>query len=493
MSNRKFDLENYDIKFENIMFYGLLFDSHVRSATMPILKQEYFDPPNGEYPYNLIFKYIHHFYMEEAHDIDAVMILHAIEENEPYLEPEDMKLIRKTMKEFWKEDDNGRVIHNISPSYVIKEIEKFAQDKAIEQALFDSVEILKDRPEEKMGIASILSEALSVGLERNVGLNYNEDVRSRFEFYQQKEDKIPFLLEKFNTMTYNGFPRKTLNCFMAGTGIGKTLIMTSLVTDYIKQGYNVLYVSLEISEERIALRNDANLMEIPIGEFGKKKPDGSPYHDIDTLVKKFNDISNKVKDKKLGQLRIKEYPTGSINTMQIKALLKELRVKEGFSPDVIAIDYINLLNSARKLGKNANSYGIVKAVAEELRGIAVEENAVMITATQTNRGGISGEEVALGNVSESAGLPHTTDFFCGIFQNPDQRSEGIVALKILKNRFSSHVNETMLMGISYEYMRLHQLASEKEAEIVRLGKDEIDETRDTEVEALYVKNSRKRR
>ena len=260
-----------------------------------------------------------------------------------------------------------------------------------------------------------------------------------------------------------------------------TLLMTSLVTDYIKQGYNVLYVSLEMSELRISMRVDANLIQVPIGDFGRRDCDGVPIISTDELMFKFNMMND---DKKLGTLMVKEYGSASINTMHIKALLKELKMVDGFTPDVIVIDYINLMNSSRFTGKNANSYTIVKAIAEELRGMAVEENAVLITATQTNREGIGGDEVSLDKVSESAGLPHTSDFFCGIFQTEQQREHSLFVLKVLKNRYSGYVHKKFAMGINYDYMRFYELSTEEERMIQSKNLDEVNlDDRSSDIDA----------
>ena len=480
-----FDFEKHDVKFEEILFYKLIVSKDFRSTVMPILKQEYFNLPQGEFPYNLLFKYVEKSFNDNIKEIDPTLLIHSIEEYEKYIDPDNVREIRKTLKQIFSYDQNtDSIVNDIDLEYVIRETEKFAQEKAIELALFEAVDILKERPHEKQSIATLLSDALNVSIERDIGLNYNDDARSRFEYYQQREDKIPFALDVMNKITFGGFPRKTLNCFMAGTGIGKTLIMSSLVTDYVKLGYDILYVSLEISEERIALRNDANLMNIPIGDFGKKNPDNTPFISTDVLVQKFEAINNS----NFGKLRIKEYPTSSINTQQIKSLIKELKNKEDFTADVVVIDYINLVNSSRLSGKTSNSYSIVKAVAEELRGIAVEENIVIITATQTNRDGISGGEVALDKVSESAGLPQTTDFFCGIFQSEKQREEGIIVIKPLKNRYSAYVNVKMGMGIDYNFMRIYQLDANKESEI----EAEVEDSDNDNNGSKYVRKNRKR-
>lgn len=488
---KEFNFVDYDIKFENMLFLKLFMDEHFRSVVMPILEQRFFNPPQGEYPYDLIFKYFQKFYLDECDDINPVQILHAIEENETYLDHDDIKDIKRTFKAIFQIDkDIGEgSLNDVNIRYLIDETEKFAQTQAIELGLMEAVEILEKRPQEKLTIRGILDDALSVGLKRNIGISYLNNFRERFKFYQQKEDKVPFMLDSLNMATYQGFNRKTLNCFMAGTGLGKTLLLTSLTADYIQKGFDVLYLTLEISEERIALRADANLLDIPINDFGRYE-NGKPVLEINDLVEKFKNLKN---NNSLGELRIKEYPTATINSLHIKALLKELKLKEAFAPDVIIIDYINLMNSSRLSQKTSNSYTVVKAVAEELRGIAVEENVVMVTATQTNRDGISGEEVAMDKVSESAGLPHTCDFFCGIFQNEQQREQNILILKILKNRFSGYVNKKIAFGVNYNLMRIYQLDEGVEADAIDKTMEGDDCDLNEGATTVYTPTSRRRR
>jgi len=485
MSNRFFSFDNVDVKFEHILFLKLFIDENFRSKVMPILDQRYFNPPQGQYPYDLIFKYFSKFYTNNQEDISPMQVIHAIQQGEKYLEHEDIIEIKAIFKQIFMLDDNGDAINNVNEEYLLDETEKFAQESALELALIDSVNIIQKKPEDKLLIRGLLDDALSVQLNKDVGLNYFENPLERFKFYQMREDKVPFGLDGLNKLTFNGFAKKTLNVFMAGTGIGKTLLMTSLAKDYILKGYKVLYVTLEICEKLIALRVDANVLNIPISDFGRYE-NGKPVVDVNDLVKKFEEIKN---NNKIGKLKIKEYPTGTTNTLQIKALLKELKMKEDFKPDVLMIDYVNLMNSSRLSAKNNNTYNTVKAIAEELRGIAMEEELIIVTATQTNRDGITGNEVALDKVSESAGLPHTADFFCGIFQTEQQKEQGIYILKVLKNRYAGNTNKKIAFGVDYNFMRFYQLDNELESELV-----EDSEDCDTSLESdVFTPNRRRRR
>ena len=486
MEQRTFDFNNVEVTFENMLFLKLFMDNNFRNSVMPMLKQEYLDPPNCEYSYSVIFKYFNEFHNDGQIDINPAQVFQAIRDKEKFITPEDVDIVKGTFKEIGRmyDDNDLGPVNSVSREYLIQETEKFAKESAIYLALMASVDVLENKPDEMLSIQEIMNESFSVSVDRHIGLDYNNEARKRFESYHLQEDKIPFRLEALNKITNNGFSRKTLNCIMAGTGIGKTLWMTSLVTDYIQSGNNVLYVTLEIAENKIALRNDANLMNIPIGDFGRYE-NGQPLHSVDSLCAKFEEIKN---NKKLGKLKIKEYPTGSITVLQIRALLKEMALVDGFVPDVIVVDYINLMNSSRLSGKTANSYSVVKAVAEELRGLAVEFNCAVLTATQTNRTGISGNEVDLTSVAESSGLPATVDYFAGIYQSEQQRADGIVILKVLKNRYAGYVNYKVAMGVDYNYMKIHTLEDDGDA----LDEDNSDADMDGKASETVFKRSRRR-
>lgn len=486
MNNRVFNLDSVDIKFEHILFLKLFVDDTFRCKVMPILNQRFFNPPQGQYPYDLIFKYFNKFYVNNQEDITPMQVIHAIQQGEKYLEHEDIKEIKAIFKQIFMIDEDGNAVNNVNEEYLLEEVEKFAQESSLELALIDSINIIEKKPEDKLMIRGLIDEALSVQLNKDIGLNYFENPLERFKFYQVREDKVPFGLDGLNKLTFNGFAKKTLNVFMAGTGIGKTLLMTSLAKDYILKGYKVLYVTLEISEKLIALRVDANILNIPISDFGRYE-NGKPVVNVNDLVHKFEDIKN---NNKIGAFKIKEYPTGTTNTLQIKSLLKELKMKEDFKPDVLMVDYVNLMNSSRLSAKNNNTYNTVKAVAEELRGIAMEEELIVVTATQTNRDGITGNEVALDKVSESAGLPHTADFFCGIFQTEQQKEQGIYILKVLKNRYAGNTNKKIAFGVDYNFMRFYQLDNELEEEILD---DSNDCDTDLENSTVFTPNRRRRR
>jgi replicative DNA helicase len=600
------DYSEISVNIEKVIFCKLLLSSDFRRLFCPLLKEKYFD-----HPLDIIYKYIINFYETDVEDLDIAALYLEIESNEN-LRPENLKQIRKFIKDILQLETIKGVEHyffDINDDYASKEIEKFAQFKAIEGAIYDSVEILETKPDNKMSISNIISDALTVGLKKGLGLNYFTDYAARFESYQNKADKMTFSIPKLNYITFGGFERKTLNCFMAGTGVGKcvsgdtqitirnkktgeietinicdlnnndhngvfinhinndkflsslymikaievltdtgwvdikaihktipyekwilktnsfsltcadthivfnenmeekyikdlkitdfvqtingkeqiieivqtseeenmydleliedsnrryytngilshnTLLMTALAGDYVTKGYNVLYVTLEIAEEKIGMRVDAKLLQKTMDELREIT--------VEELTTAFNDLEKKHH----GEFIIKQYPTGSCNSLQIKTLIKELKMKYKFVPDILFVDYINLMRPTR-VNKNFNSYSEVKAIAEELRGLAIEENICCITATQTNRQGINGGEVGLESVSESKALPDTVDFFCGIYQNPKQHEENIYVLNCLKNRYSGHKGKPFVLGVSKEYMNIFEMDEVEEKKVV---------------------------
>jgi len=448
-------LNNFvELDYEEMIMYNLIKNEDFRNIIIPLLKSDYF-----KNYFKLIFNIIYDFYVQEIKQFGLQEIFLKIRENKN-LDPE---ILNEIGKRFIGMEKKG---YNLNSEFLIAETEKWVRERAIEKGVLDCIQIMQSKPERSHEMPEILVNALNVTLKENNGLNFMENCISRFQKYKEREDKIPFdggYDAILNKITNGGFSRKTLNVLMAGTGIGKTLTMCSLASDYIKRGTNVLYITLEISEHRISSRIDANLLNLPLSDLHTLE--------VNDLVKRFEAFKNTTKR---GDLFIKEFPTGSINVINIKGLIKELYMKHGFTADVIMIDYLNLMNPARNTGKNTNSYINVKTTAEELRGLAVETNSVVITVTQTNRDGIDGGEVSLDSVSESAGVPHTADFFCGIFQNEQQRAANIYMFKVLKNRYSDKVNFRFALGVSFSHMRIFQLDETTENEIATRGLNTIE-------------------
>ena len=312
--------------------------------------------------------------------------------------------------------------------WLVESTEKFCQDRAVYNAVMESINIIdgKHPTLQKNGIPDILSKALGVTFDTNIGHDYLENVDNRYEFYHQQEERIPFDLEYFNKITKGGLPNKTLNIALAGTGVGKSLFMCHVAANALMQGRNVLYVTMEMAEERIAERIDANLLNVPIDQLENLSKD------------MFTDRVGDLRAKTEGKLVIKEYPTGQAHTNHFRALLNELKLKKNFVPEMIFVDYLNICASSRMKGMGGaiNSYTYIKSIAEELRGLAVEFNVPIVSATQTTRSGYSNDDVGLEDTSESFGLPATADLMFALITNDELNNLGKILVKQLKNRYN---------------------------------------------------------
>ena len=327
------------------------------------------------------------------------------------------------------------------------ETEKFCKDKAIYNAVLDGIKIIdgKDKNRTPEAIPSILSDALAVSFDLTVGHDYVDDGLNRYEFYHKKEDKIKFDLDYFNKITKGGLPQKTLNIALAGTGVGKSLFMCHVASSTLTDGKNVLYITMEMAEERIAERIDANLLNVPIDQ-------------LETMPKTmFTEKVKQLSSKTKGKLIIKEYPTGSAHAGHFRALLNELKLKRQFEPDIIFIDYLNICASSRMKGMGGaiNSYNYIKAIAEELRGLAVEFDVPIFSATQTTRSGYSNSDVGLEDTSESFGLPATADLMFALISTEELQQLGQIMVKQLKNRYNDPTqNKRFVVGVDRSKMRL---------------------------------------
>ena len=361
------------------------------------------------------------------------------------------------------------IIQTLNPvevdfNWLIDTTEKFCKDKAIYNAIVDGISIIdgKDKDRNRDSIPSILTDALSVSFDNAVGHDYILDADSRFDFYHRIEEKIPFDLEYFNKITKGGLPPKTLNIALAGTGVGKSLFMCHMAANCLSQGKNVLYVTLEMAEERIAERIDANLMNISM-------------EDLQDLPKKmFDDKMAKIIKKTSGKLIVKEYPTASANSNHFRGLIKELAIKKSFKPDIIFIDYLNICASSRFKGNaNVGSYFYIKAIAEELRGLAVETNVPIMSATQTTRSGFISSDVGLEDTSESFGLPATADLMFALISTEELEELNQIAVKQLKNRYNDPtMNRRFVLGIDRAKMKLFDVDI-KEQDLVDDGQEDI--------------------
>ena len=348
-------------------------------------------------------------------------------------------------------------------TWLLNITEKWCKDRAIYNALVESIHIADNGDDKKNrdAIPSILSDALSVSFDNNIGHDYLGNVLDRYEFYHQKEDKIEFDLEYFNKITKGGLPNKTLNIALAGTGVGKSLFMCHVASSAMLQGRNVLYITLEMAEERIAERIDANLLNVPIQQL------------IDLSKSSFENKVNSIAKKTRGTLIIKEYPTASAHSGHFKALLNELALKKSFKPDIIFIDYLNICASSRhKANSSINSYTYIKSIAEELRGLAVEFNVPIMSATQTTRSGYGNSDVELTDTSESFGLPATADLMFALISTEELEALGQIMVKQLKNRYNDPtIFKRFVVGIDRAKMRLYDVEQSAQKDILDSGQE----------------------
>ena len=353
---------------------------------------------------------------------------------------------------------------DVDMEWLVDTTEKFCKDKAIYNAIVDGIGIIdgKDKKRGADAIPSLLTDALAVSFDNAVGHDYFDDSEKRFDFYHKVEERIPFDLEFFNKITKGGLPQKTLNIALAGTGVGKSLFMCHMAANCLSQGKNVLYITLEMAEERIAERIDANLMNVSMEDL----------HDLPKTM--FESKIKKIQKKTNGTLIVKEYPTASAHSAHFRGLIKELSIKKSFKPDMIFIDYLNICASSRLKGAaNVNSYTYIKSIAEELRGLAVETNVPIMSATQTTRGGFTSTDIGLEDTSESFGLPATADFMFALISNEELDELNQIVVKQLKNRYNDPtVNKRFVVGIDRSKMRLYDVENKEQEDLVDSGQDE---------------------
>ena len=425
------------MQIENTIFSNLLFNEDYARKTIPFLKEEYFSNQADKVLFSLISEYVHKYNAFPSKEALAIDLSNKVGVSE------------LTFKEVAENISKLDIDKDTKLDWLIDQTEKFCQEKAVYNAIMQSIQILDDKKttEGKGSIPKILSDALGVSFDPHIGHDFIDDAESRFEFYHKKEVRLPFDLEYFNKITGGGLPKKTLNICLAGTGVGKSLFMCHLAASHLLQGYNALYITLEMAEERIAERIDANLLDVTLD-------------DLKVIPKDIYDKKiDRVKTKTTGKLIIKEYPTASAGSANFRHLINELKIKRNFTPDVIFIDYLNICASSRiRHGANVNSYTLIKAIAEELRGLAVEFNVPIISATQTTRSGYSNSDLGLEDTSESFGLPATADFMFGLSTSEELEALGQIMVKQLKNRYNDPgIHRRFVVGIDRAKMRLYDV------------------------------------
>ena len=423
-------------RIEETILRNLLYDEEYYRKVVPFVKAEYFIDLHEK----VIFEEIQEF-STKYDKVPTKEVLNINLQNRSDLTDETFQQCLAEIKNYndeWVDKD-----------WVVDATEKWCQDRAIYLALMQSIKIADggDGKLDKGAIPNILQEALAVSFDEHIGHDYIEQSKDRYEFYHRTEEKIPFDLEKFNYITKGGIPNKTLNIALAGTGVGKSLFMCHVASSILLQGRNVLYITCEMAEEKIAERIDANLLNCNI-------------RDIPELPEVlYNSKVQEISRKTQGKLIIKEYPTASAHAGHFKALLSDLSLKKDFKPDIIFIDYLNICASARYKGAIVNSYTYVKAIAEELRGLAVEHNVPIVSATQTTRAGFGNSDPDLTDTSESFGLPATADLMFALISTEELESQGRILVKQLKNRYNDPTNNRKFMiGIDRAKMRLYDVA-----------------------------------
>ena len=438
-------------KVEFLILRNLLYNEEYLRKVIPFIKPEYFENSNQK----IIFEEIQSF-VDQYNELPTKEVLS--------IEIEDRKDVNESS---FKELINMVSSLSDDPTdfgWVTDTTEKWCRDRAIYLALMESISIADGQDEKKNrdAIPGILSDALGVSFDNNVGHDYLQDYEERYEIYHRKEEKLPFDLEYFNKITKGGLVNKSLNIALAGTGVGKSLFMCHVAASSLLQGKNVLYITLEMAEERIAERIDANLLNVNIQEI------------VDLPKMMFETKVNNLAKKTQGTLIIKEYPTASAHSGHFKSLLNELALKKSFRPDIIFIDYLNICSSERYRGNSTvNSYSYIKAIAEELRGLAVETNVPIVSATQTTRSGYGSSDVELTDTSESFGLPATADLMFALISTEELESLGQILVKQLKNRYNDYsVHRRFVVGIDRAKMRLYDCEQSAQDDLLDNGKEE---------------------
>ena len=438
-------------KVEILILRNLIYNEEYLRKAIPFIKADYFEDSNQKIIFEEIFTFVQEYNKQASKEVLSIEI-----EKRQDINDSSFKEVIGLLSSI--ED---------SPSefeWLVNTTEKWCRDRAIYLALMESIHIADGNDEKKSrdAIPTILSDALAVSFDTHIGHDYLNDYEERYESYHRKEDRIPFDLEYFNKITKGGLPNKTLNVALAGTGVGKSLFMCHFASSVLLQGKNVLYITMEMAEEKIAERIDANLLNVNI-------------QDLTDLPKNmFESKVTNLSKKTQGTIIIKEYPTASAHSGHFKSLLNELALKKSFRPDIIFIDYLNICASSRYRGNSTvNSYSYIKAIAEELRGLAVEANVPIVSATQTTRSGYGSSDVELTDTSESFGLPATADLMFALISTDDLEGLGQIMVKQLKNRYNDPtVHKRFVVGIDRAKMRLYDCEQSAQEDILDNGKEE---------------------
>jgi replicative DNA helicase len=444
------------MKLETTILKNLVYSEEYTRKVLPFIQADYFSDNKEKIVFKLVSEFINKYKTLPTHEALVIDLT-----DSKTLNDVEVKGALNLLEEI-----NQNKKEPTEQQWLVEQTEKFCQDKAIYNAIMESVSILDDTKSTKSKgeIPKLLSNALGVSFDSNVGHDYINDSSSRFDFYHKQESRIPFDIDLLNKITKGGLPNKTLNICLAGTGVGKSMFMCHVAASCLSQGKNVLYITMEMAEERIAERIDANLLNVSM-------------NDLHTMTKSDYDRKfDTLKSKTHGKLIIKEYPTASANSLHFRSLLNELHLKKNFQPQIIFIDYLNICASSRiKPGANVNSYSYIKAIAEELRGLAVEFNVPIVSATQTTRSGFSNTDVGLEDTSESFGLPATADFMFALISTEELEQLNQLMVKQLKNRYGDpNIYKRFVVGVDRSKMKLYDAEQSAQQDIVDSGQVQED-------------------
>ena len=440
-------------RIEKTIINSLFFKEEYTRKVLPFIKEEYFGNRVEQLLFGEVFKFVEKYNNLPTKDVILIELNSRRDINEEELQH---------IKDYVNSIENSEA----DEQWLLETTEKFCKDRAVHNAVLSGIKILdgKDKKQTPEAIPHILSDALAVSFDKSVGHDYIEDAEARFKFYHTREKRYQFDLDYMNRITKGGVPSKTLNIALAGTGVGKSLFMCHVAASYLLQGLNVLYITLEMAEERIAERIDANLLDVTMEDL----------HDMPKQL--YDGKIKKLREKTQGQLIVKEYPTASAHAGHFKSLINELALKKSFRPDVIFIDYLNICASSRFKGGNISSYFYIKAIAEELRGLAVEHNVPIFSATQTTRTGFVSTDIGLEDTSESFGLPATADFMFALMSNEELEALGQMKVKQLKNRYNDpSVNRAFIIGVDRAKMRLYDVQQSSQNIV---NSNQVDEKED---------------
>ena len=436
---------------ERTTLSNLVYNENYTRKVLPFLKSEYFSDRQERIVFEEISKFVEKFNNRPTKQALSIEL-----DKRKDLNDDEFKKVLEVVETLSDAE--------VDLNWLVETTEKFCKEKAVYNAVLESIKIIdgKDKQKQIDAIPDVLSDALAVAFDQHIGHDYVDDGENRYEFYHKKEEKIEFDLDYFNKITKGGLPQKTLNVALAGTGVGKSLFMCHFASTLLMQGKNVLYITLEMAEEKIAERIDANLMNVTMDELRQ-------------LPKKmFEDRLTKIQSKTKGRLIIKEYPTASAHAGHFRALIKELALKRSFKPDIIFVDYLNICASSRFKGNaNVGSYFYIKAIAEELRGLAVENNLPIVSATQTTRGGYSNSDIGMEDTSESFALPATADFMFALISTEELEKLNQIMVKQLKNRYNDpNMNKRFVIGVDRGKMKLYDCEQEAQDDIIDNGQDD---------------------